>query len=81
MQDLLKKGAGKHDSAIRRGLGYLYGDLGHTAAQQNKPKDAAAYFTHAAEIWQSLITKYGKQEEFEDGLKWSQSRAKELKSP
>jgi serine/threonine protein kinase len=80
MQDLLEKGAGKHDSAIRRGLGYLYGDLGHTAAEQNKPKDAAAYFNQAAEIWQSLITKYGKQEEFEDGLKWSQSRAKELNS-
>lgn len=81
MQDLLKKGAGKHDIAIRRGLGYLYGDLGHTAAEENNSKAAINYFNQASEIWQSLIAKYGKQEEFEDGLKWSRSRAKEINSP
>lgn len=78
MEDLLQKDAGEHDNAIRRGLGYLYGDLGHTAAQQGDKKEAAAYFNHAAIIWKSLITKYGKEEEYTDGLKWSQSRQREM---
>ena len=78
MEDLLRKDAGKHDNAIRRGLGYLYGDLGHTAAQQGNKNAAATYFKNAATIWQSLITKYGKIEEYSDGLKWSQTRQQEM---
>lgn len=78
MQDLLNKGAGKHDTAIRRALGYLYGDLGHTASAQGDKKAAADYFNQATIIWQSLIKKSGEQEEYTDGLKWSQSRYKEV---
>ena len=78
MEDLLKKDAGKHDNAIRRGLGYLYGDLGHTAAQQGDQKAASTHFKHAAIIWQSLINRYGQQEEYTDGLKWSQTRQREV---
>ena len=78
MEDLLQKDAGQHDNAIRRGLGYLYGDLGHTAANQGNKKEAAGYFKNAATIWQSLITKYGKEEEYTDGLKWSQTRQREM---
>jgi len=29
-------------------------------------------------MWQSLITKNGKQEEYTEGLKWSQTRYKEV---
>ena len=78
MEELLKKEVGKHDSAIRRGLGYLYGDLGHTAANLGDRKQAAEYFKNAATIWQSLITKYGKETEYKDGLKWSQSRQRDM---
>ncbi len=78
MEDLLQKDAGQHDNAIRRGLGYLYGDLGHTAASQGNKKEAAGYFKNAATIWQSLITQYGKEEEYTDGLKWSQTRQREM---
>jgi len=80
MEDLLKKDIGTRDNAIRRGLGYLYGDLGHTAAQQGNKNAAVTHFKHAATIWQSLIDKYGEQEEYADGLKWSQSRQRELSS-
>jgi len=78
MEDLLKKDIGTRDNAIRRGLGYLYGDLGHTAAQQGNNHAASTHFKHAATIWQSLINKYGQQEEYTDGLKWSQTRQSEL---
>lgn len=78
MEDLLKKDAWKHDNAIRRGLGYLYGDLGHTAAEQGNKNAAATYFKNAAATWQSLMHKYGQQEEYTDGLKWSQNRQREV---
>lgn len=80
MEELLGKGAGKHDLAIRRALGYLYGDLGHTAFVSGSKKDAITYYQNAAKTWQSLITRHGNQEEYQDGLKWSQSRAKEMGS-
>jgi tetratricopeptide (TPR) repeat protein len=78
METLLQKGAGMHDMGIRRALGYLYGDLGYIAAQQGDKKLAATYYKAGAAIWQSLITKHGKQEEYVDGLKWSQSRYRDV---
>lgn len=78
MQQLLTQGAGKHDIGMRRALAYLYGDLGHTASSLGQKKEAVDYFDKAAAIWQSLITRAGRQEEYADGLKWSQDRAKEI---
>jgi len=78
METLLKKGAGQYDIGIRRALGYLYGDLGHTAAQQGNKSLAASYYKSAASTWQSLLTKYGKEQEYTDGLKWSQARYKQV---
>jgi len=78
MQRLLKEGAGKRDTELRRSLAYLYGDLGHTASSKGKKSDAIAFFKNATGMWQSLITKNGKQEEYTEGLKWSQTRYKEV---
>ncbi len=78
MQRLLKSGAGKRDTELRRSLAYLYGDLGHTATAQGKKADAATFFKGATHMWQSLITKNGKLDEYTEGLKWSQSRYKEV---
>ncbi|MBK1832168.1 hypothetical protein JIN77_15630 [Verrucomicrobiaceae bacterium R5-34] len=76
MQQLLKNGAGKRDNELRRSLAYLYGDLGHTANNLGKTADAVSHYKNAAVMWQSLIDKNGKRDEFVEGLKWSQSRAK-----
>jgi len=76
MQKLLKNGAGKRDNELRRSLAYLYGNLGHTASSYNKRTEAATYYKNAATIWQSLIDKNGKKDEYSDGLKWSKARAK-----
>ncbi len=78
MEKLLKKGAGVYDIGIRRALGYLYGDLGHTAAQKGDKALAAKYYKRASLTWQSLIEKYGKEQEYADGLKWSQARYKQV---
>ncbi|MBT8037659.1 MAG: hypothetical protein KJO21_08955 [Verrucomicrobiae bacterium] len=78
MQRLLKIGAGKRDTELRRSLAYLYGDLGHTASSKGKKSEAATYFKSAASMWQSLISKNGKLEEYTEGLKWSQSRFREV---
>jgi hypothetical protein len=78
MQRLLKAGAGKRDTELRRSLAYLYGDLGHTAHVKGKKTDAIAAFKNASTMWQSLITKNGKKEEYTEGLKWSQSRYREV---
>ena len=78
MQRLLKAGAGKRDTELRRSLAYLYGDLGHTAHVKGKKTDAIAAFKNASAMWQSLITKNGKKEEYTEGLKWSQSRYREV---
>ena len=78
MQRLLKAGAGKRDTELRRSLAYLYGDLGHTAYSKDKKADAISFFKNASAMWQSLITKNGKKEEYTEGLKWSQTRYKEV---
>lgn len=78
MQRLLKAGAGKRDTELRRSLAYLYGDLGHTAQHKGLKGDASGFFKNAATMWQSLIDKNGKTEEYTDGLQWSQSRYREV---
>ncbi|NWK54940.1 hypothetical protein HW115_04925 [Verrucomicrobiaceae bacterium N1E253] len=78
MESLLKGGAGTHDTGMRRALGYLYGDLGHTAALIGNRSLARDYYQQAAKTWQSLIEKNGKQDEYLDGLKWSESRSREM---
>jgi tetratricopeptide (TPR) repeat protein len=80
MQRLLNQGAGKRDTKIRRSLAYLYGDLGHTAADKGQKKQSAQYFNSASKMWQSLIQKIGRKSEFIEGLKWSQQRYKEASS-
>ncbi|MCP5537392.1 MAG: hypothetical protein H7A51_14315 [Akkermansiaceae bacterium] len=78
MQQLLKSGAGKRDTELRRSLAYLYGDLGHTAYSKGKKADAIAFFKNATTMWQSLVTRNGKKEEYTEGLKWSQTRYREV---
>ncbi len=78
MQRLLKSGAGKRDTELRRSLAYLYGDLGHTAHSKGKKSDAIAAFKNASAMWQSLITRNGKKEEYTEGLKWSKQRYREV---
>ncbi|MGB0991521.1 MAG: protein kinase domain-containing protein [Akkermansiaceae bacterium] len=78
MQSLLKLGAGKRDTELRRSLAYLYGDLAHTAATRGKRKDASEYYKNAAAIWQSLIEKNGKQAEYTEGLQWCRARQSSL---
>lgn len=78
MQKLLKDGAGKRDNELRRSLAYLYGNLGHTASSKGKKADAVSYYKNAAVIWQSLIDKNGKSDEYTEGLKWSKNRAREV---
>lgn len=78
MQRLLTQGAGKRDTELRRSLAYLYGDLGHTASSKGQKQAAAAHFKQAANMWQSLIAKLGKAEEYTEGLNWSQQRYREV---
>lgn len=78
MQQLLKKGAGKRATELRRSLAYLYGDLGHTAYTKGKKSDAIGFFKNASEMWQNLIDKNGKRDEYTEGLKWSRSRYHEI---
>ncbi|MBT8044069.1 MAG: hypothetical protein KJO79_03880, partial [Verrucomicrobiae bacterium] len=78
MQRLLKLGAGKRDTELRRSLAYLYGDLGHTAYAKGKKSDAITAFKSASTMWQSLITRNGKKEEYAEGLKWSLTRYREV---
>ena len=74
MQRLLKDGARQRDTALRRTLAYLYGNLGHTALSTGQKTDAINFFSDASAMWQSLIDKNGQAEEYTEGLKWSQSR-------
>jgi tetratricopeptide (TPR) repeat protein len=74
MQHLLKDGARQRDTALRRTLAYLYGNLGHTALSTGQKEEAIGFFKNATAMWQSLIDKIGKAEEYTEGLKWSQSR-------
>lgn len=78
MQRLLTQGAGKRDIELRRSLAYLCGDLGHTASAKGNKKEAAEHFRNASKMWQSLIQKNGKREEYTEGLQWSQSRYREV---
>ena len=78
MEQVLKKGAGKHDNELRRSLAYLYGNLAKTSSRKKRNSDALAYYKNAATIWQSLVDKDSKSSEYTEGLKWSQQRAKSL---
>lgn len=78
MERLLKQGAGKRDTELRRSLAYLYGDLGHTAASKSRQKEAASHFQRAVGMWQSLIEKHGKEEEYAEGLSWSKQRYRQV---
>lgn len=77
METLLKKGAAEHELGVRRALAYLYGDLGYTATVSGDREAAAGFYQSAVVIWQSLLDTFGEQEEYRDGLKWSQSKQRD----
>lgn len=63
---------------IRRSLGYVLGDLGHAAQLAGKPELAQAAFGEAVAVWTQLNRERPQNEEYEEGLAWSQQRLKEL---
>lgn len=63
---------------IRRSLGYVLGDLGHAAQLSGKPELAQAAFGEAVAVWTQLNRERPHNEEYEEGLAWSQQRLKEL---
>jgi tetratricopeptide (TPR) repeat protein len=63
---------------IRRSLGYLLGDLGHAAQLSGQQAMAEAVFGEAVEVWAQLNRERPHNEEYEEGLAWSQQRLKEL---
>lgn len=63
---------------IRRSLGYLLGDLGHAAQRSRNHELAAAAFGEAVNVWSLLSRERPQNEEYEEGLAWSQKRLKEL---
>jgi len=78
MQKVLQQGAGKRDNEMRRSLAYLYGTLGKAAQKTGKKTSAINYYKNAATTWQSLIDKDGKNNEYSEGLKWSNDRAQAI---
>jgi len=63
---------------IRRSLGYILGDLGHAAQLAENHELAQAAFGEAVNVWSALTRERPHNEEYEEGLAWSQQRLKEL---
>jgi hypothetical protein len=63
---------------IRRSLGYLLGDLGHAAQLAGKQEMAESIFGEAVGVWAQLNRERPHNEEYEEGLAWSQQRLNEL---
>ena len=63
---------------IRRSLGYLLGDLGHAAQLAENHDLAESAFGEAVNVWSGLNRERPHNEEYEEGLAWSQKRLKEL---
>lgn len=63
---------------IRRSLGYLLGDLGHAAQLEENHDVAESAFGEAVNVWSALNRERPHNEEYEEGLAWSQKRLKEL---
>ena len=63
---------------IRRSLGYVLGDLGHVAQRAENHELAQAAFGEAVSVWSILNRERPQNEEYEEGLAWSQQRLKEL---
>jgi hypothetical protein len=82
--EMLRKLADGDDSGmireeqIRRSLGYVLGDLGHASQLAGKPELAQAAFGEAVAVWSQLNRERPQNEEYEEGLAWSQQRLKEL---
>ena len=63
---------------IRRSLGCVLGDLGHAAQRMENHELARAAFGEAVSVWSILAKERPQNEEYSEGLAWSQQRLKEL---
>lgn len=63
---------------VRRSLGYLLGDLGHAAQRAEKKDLAESVYREAVEVWAQLNRERPQNEEYKEGMDWSQQRLNEL---
>lgn len=63
---------------INRSIGYLLGDMGHSAQIAKDTAKAKQFFAESVKVWQELLKLRPKNEEYEEGLSWSQGRFKDL---
>lgn len=63
---------------VKRSMGYLFGDMGHSAQIAKDKATAKQFFAESVKIWQDLLKLRPKNEEYEEGLNWSQGRFKDL---
>jgi serine/threonine protein kinase len=63
---------------VRRSLGYLLGDLGHAAQRAEKKEMAESVYREAVEVWAALNRERPQNEEYKEGMEWSQQRLNEL---
>ncbi len=81
--DLMRKLASSDDDfvraeQVRRSLGYLLGDLGHAAQRAEKKEMAESIYREAVAVWAQLNRERPQNEEYKEGMEWSQQRLNEL---
>ena len=81
--DLMRKLVSSDDDfvraeQVRRSLGYLLGDLGHAAERAEKKEMAESVYREAVEVWAELNRQRPQNEEYKEGMDWSQQRLNEL---
>jgi tetratricopeptide (TPR) repeat protein len=81
--DLMRKLASSDDDfvraeQVRRSLGYLLGDLGHAAQRAEKKEMAESVYREAVAVWAQLNRERPQNEEYKEGMEWSQQRLNEL---
>ena len=62
---------------VKRSLGYLLGDMGHSAQLDKNTTKAKEFFLQSVNVWQELLLVRPKNEEYQQGLEWSKGRAKD----
>lgn len=78
LADLVKQGAGRRESAARRMIAIIFGDIGHMAAESGQKEKAKQYFQSARDQWSYLSSKWGECDEYREGMRWCTSRLNSL---
>lgn len=63
---------------LKKSLGYLLGDLGHSQTLASKPDEARKSFELAVNVWEALSKARPQNEEADEALNWCRQRLKEI---